>query len=644
MLAELKPTRLAAAMEAIPDGLCIYDADDRLIYFNQRYREVYPMHATVLELGAKFEDMLRIGVERGEFPDAIGREEDWIATRLEQHQNPKGPIEQRLAGGRWLRIEEKRTKDGDIVGLRSDITSFKHAEARYKQAQDRFRDFADAAGDWLWETDADLRFTYFSDNVERIVGVVPEWHYGKTREDILGKEADKDHWRAHLEDLRNHRPFRDFEYYRVGPGIAPRWLRTSGKPYFDEDGIFVGYRGCGSDITEQKEAEERLRISEAKLLASQKMEAIGRLTGGVAHDFNNIMQVIMGNAELLAFDPNIDRECVEAIVRATQRGSELTGRLLAYARRQTLAPQIIDLEALAGDAAKLLRRALGEAIEITVSCEVGLWAVYADPDQLETALLNLALNAREAMPKGGALEISCRNARVEEDHEIDALEVLHGEYVLLSVRDTGTGMTPEVKRRAVEPFFTTKEVGEGSGLGLSMVYGYAKQSRGHLTIESAEGAGTTVNLFLPRSETPNVAVADRRAAPVAEGQGELILVLEDDPDVRYMTVRMLRTLNYRVIEAGTAMEALGLLSVQTDIDLVLSDIGLPGGMDGYDFAAEARARYPGIRLAFISGYPASNLPDASASDTGITLLTKPFGKRELSALVRKLLETDTTGG
>ena len=321
--------RLLAAIEALPAGFSLYNADDRLALFNQRYREFYPRHADVLVAGKTFEENLRAGVERGEFADAIGREEEWIAERLRSHADPQGPIEQRLTNGRWLQIEERRTGDGETVGLRTDITDLKILEQALKQNEGRLRDLAEASADWFWEMDADLRFTYLTQNIERIVGDSPEWYYGKSREDLLADDYDREAWGRHLQTRRDRKPFRNFEYLRVGEGLEPRWLCASGVPKFAGDGAFLGYRGTGTDVTEKKRAEEKLHASEIRLLHAQKMESIGRLTGGIAHDFNNLLAVIQGNLELIEEQVSGDelQSRVGSALRPVARGA--TRRSLA---------------------------------------------------------------------------------------------------------------------------------------------------------------------------------------------------------------------------------------------------------------------------------------------------------------------------
>ncbi|MFD1156931.1 hybrid sensor histidine kinase/response regulator [Roseovarius aestuarii] len=631
--------RWRAALEAIPGGFCIFDQEDRLIFFNHRYREVYPKHSEFLRIGERFEDMLSVGVARGEFADAIGREEEWIGNRLAQHRNPCGPIEQKLSDGRWLRIEERRTPHGDIVGLRSDITIQKEIEVKYRRDKERFQGFADTAGDWLWEMDANFRFTYFSENVERIVGVPAAWHYGKSREELLGEEASSEFWQRHFQSMREHEPFRDLEYLRTGTGVEPQWLRISGKPFYDAEGNFAGYRGCGSDVTERKLTEERLRQSEAKLLHAQKMEAVGQLTGGIAHEFNNLLAVIQGNAELLDELGVVaeSSQFTSAILRASKRGADLTQRLLAFSRRQPLWPQSVNTCEMVSGLSDILQPTLGETINIQSIAPKGLWNAFADPGQIENALLNLALNARDAMPYGGELTIACANFTLDEDSSVDGSEIAAGDYVVLSVSDCGKGMSEDVQKHAFEPFYTTKEVGQGSGLGLSMVYGFAQQSGGLATIYSEEGKGTTVKLYLPRAPSKTDNQEKPKVEAVPRGQGETILVIEDDPQVRNLAEMMLQNLGYRVLSAEDAITAHQSVDSHPEIRLILSDVILPGGKNGPEFADELRVTHPEITIIFMSGYPVEAAKNNGFLGSDSVLLNKPFRVAELAKAVSKVL-------
>ncbi len=385
------------------------------------------------------------------------------------------------------------------------------------------------------------------------------------------------------------------------------------------------------DITERMQAEERLR-------QAQKMETVGQLTGGVAHDFNNLLAVIHGSAELLGDQVGADDPQVRAVIRATGRGAELTQHLLAFSRQQPLRPQSIDLAELTTGMLVLLKRTLGETIEIVTDQSSDLWPVLADPGQIESALLNLAINARDAMPEGGKLTIECMNACLDEAYVAQNPETAAGDYVVMAVSDTGVGMAPEVREHAFEPFFTTKEVGKGSGLGLSMVYGFVNQSGGHVTIYSEQGEGTTIKLYLPRS-TETAAVERKPATdevPVA--RGETVLVVEDDPEVRTLAVTLLSGLGYQVLEAATGAAALEQLGSPTRIDLLLTDVVMPGGMNGCELAVEVERRIPGIKVLYISGYPEDAIIHNGRLDADAELLQKPFRRADLAQAARRALD------
>ena len=382
------------------------------------------------------------------------------------------------------------------------------------------------------------------------------------------------------------------------------------------------------DISERKRMEEVLR-------QTQKMDAIGQLTGGVAHDFNNLLQVIMGNADLLASNRSVDPQIVEPILRAAERGAELTSQLLAYARKQTLLPKPVDMAEVVDGMQSMLSRTLGETIAITTASDDRLWPAFADSNQTQTALLNLALNARDAMPNGGDLKIRCSNVTLDENNHHEFPEANRGDYVALIVQDSGKGMSDDVRKRAVEPFFTTKGVGEGSGLGLSMVYGFAQQSGGHLGITSRLGEGTTVTLLLPRSIEASSLTrnADEPASRLPRGNGELILVLEDNTDVRALVVGFLKDLNYRSIEAAIAPEAIALLDAGHPVQAVISDVVLPGGISGRDFATRIAVDHPGIPVALMSGHPL----EAGSGELSDINLVKPFKIQTLATLLSEFV-------
>jgi signal transduction histidine kinase/ActR/RegA family two-component response regulator len=388
---------------------------------------------------------------------------------------------------------------------------------------------------------------------------------------------------------------------------------------------------------------EQRENAEGALRQVQKMEAMGQLTGGIAHDFNNLLQVIIGNLEVLQrrnLVANDDgKRMVASAVRNAERASTLTQRLLAFARRQPLNPKSLDVNKLVNGMSELLHRTLGESIRIETVLTGGIWRVAADANQLENALLNLAVNARDAMETGGKLTIETSNAFLD-DAYARTNEIKPGQYVVVAVTDTGTGMPIDVMQKAFEPFFTTKDVGKGSGLGLSQVYGFIKQSEGHAKIYSEPGDGTTIKLYLPR-----LAVAGEGAETAAEVQAlpegsseRLILVVEDDEDVRAHAVAILKELGYSVLEAGDGRSALRTLEAHPEVQLLFTDVGLPGGVNGRQLADDARQRCPELLVLFTTGYARNAIVHQGRLDPGVELITKPFTFAALATKVHALFE------
>jgi signal transduction histidine kinase len=389
----------------------------------------------------------------------------------------------------------------------------------------------------------------------------------------------------------------------------------------------------------------------ARLQQSQRLQAIGQLTGGVAHDFNNLLTVVLGNAELLAEQTQgAQRELAEMIVQAAGRGAELTQQLLAFARKQALDPRPTDVNQLVAGLDPMLRRTLGEHIEIESVRGAGLWPAMVDPGQLENALLNLCLNARDAMAEGGRLTIETANASLDRAYADRFPDVTPGQYVMIAVSDTGHGIAPEHLDKVFEPFFTTKEKGKGTGLGLAMVYGFIKQSAGHLNIYSEPGQGTTLKLYLPRAAKAEprgpggAGVAGEAsdstattAAPVLRGGRETVLVVEDDALVRRYACNELASLGYRVLDADSGARALAVLRERDDVDLLFTDIVMPGGLSGRDLADEALVLRPRLRVLYTSGYSENAIVHHGRLDPGVNLLAKPYRRAELARAVREAL-------
>ncbi|WP_038972354.1 ATP-binding protein [Bradyrhizobium genomosp. III] len=519
------------------------------------------------------------------------------------------------------------------ANLERDLKVRRRAEEDARASEERFRDYAETASDWFWETGPDHRFTYISDRAGAF-SMDNKALIGKRRTDAaFGRDAEPEKWRAHMAMLDRHEPFRKFEYRGRDTTGRMHHFSVNGQPVFAADGSFMGYRGSATDLTEQHETEERLR-------QSQKMDAIGQLTGGVAHDFNNVLTVITGTIEIiqegLADKPEF-AAIAQLIDDAAARGAEITSQLLTFARRQPLEPREIDVNALVIETAKLLRPILGAHIEIVTRLADDAWSAMADPSQLSSAIVNLAVNARDAMPGGGKLTIETANRELDDTDAAGDGDAMRGAFVMVAVADTGHGIPADIREHVFEPFFTTKGVGRGTGLGLSMVYGFAKQTGGTVAVESEEGRGTVMRLFLPRSKGE----APARTAPVqaldtARGH-ETILVVEDDPLVQGYVIARLGSLGYRTLVAGDGASALALVDQGAKFDLLFTDIIMPGGMNGRELADAVRLRRPGARVLYTSGYTDDAIVHEGHLDPGVALLRKPYRKSELSQKIREVL-------
>lgn len=443
--------------------------------------------------------------------------------------------------------------------------------------------------------------------------------------------------------------FRKLEQHRgtaalAGPdtgaaSVLPLSFRLDGHEYEiyrvpTPDGGFVV--SC-IDVTQRVQAEAMFR-------QTQKMEAIGQLTGGVAHDFNNLLQIVASNIDLVRSSPNDARNAqrLDTALVGTERGARLTRQLLAFARRQPLEPRPTNLGRLVTDMTELVRRSLGEAIQVETIIGGGLWNAIADPSQMENAVLNLAINARDAMPEGGTLTIEVANAFLDESYAAQHAEVTAGQYVMLAVSDTGVGMAPEVAARAFEPFFSTKPEGQGTGLGLSQVYGYVKQLGGHVKIYSEVDHGTTIKIYLPRTRQPEEALAPAPLMPIKMGQ-ETVLVVEDDEIVRAGVVDMLSDLGYRILQAGNAEAALAIVNSGAAIDILFTDVVMPGQIKTRDLVRQAQARLPNLAVLYTSGYTENAIIHNGRLDADVLLISKPYRREELARKLRTALEHVESG-
>jgi PAS domain S-box-containing protein len=489
-------------------------------------------------------------------------------------------------------------------------------------------------------------------------GIVSSWNVGAERikgyraHEIIGHHfsrfyTEKDR-AAGIPDLALDTAAREGKFeaegWRLRKDGSQYWASIVINPIRDETGALIGYAKITRDITERREAQIALARTQDQLAQAQKMEGIGQLTGGVAHDFNNLLTVIIGNLESVQrrLQPTpIDTRQVtgflDQALRGAHRASSLTHRLLAFARRQPLDPKPVDVSRLLSGMSDLLRRSIGEQVSIETVLAGGLWQINVDPNQLETGIINLAVNARDAMPNGGKLTIETANAFLDEVYAASQSEVVPGQYVVISVTDTGSGMSRDVQARVFEPFFTTKDIGQGTGLGLSQVYGFVKQSGGHVKIYSELGHGTSVKLYLPRLLSDDVTIEE--AEPVAHAPrstgDQTILAVEDDDDVRAHSTGILRELGYTVIEAVSATAAIQALRKHPEIVLLFTDVGLPGGTNGRQLADAAQTLRPDLKVLFTSGYARNAIVHDGRLEQGVQLITKPF---TYAALASKLSE------
>lgn len=617
--------QLENTLEHINDGFFTLSEDWCFTYINSRATEILKLSAQELlgrniwdafadGRGSRFEQNYVHTLSTGE----TSRFSAWYGDNLQA----------------WLQVTCYRVPNGLAVYFR-DVTEERQREEALRIAQERFDLLALATNDVIRDWDFRRDIVWWNENLEKQFGHRREvlepgpesWSnriHPDDRAEVLESihaviEGSEDHW--------------THEYRFLHGDGSPRRVIDRGFVIRDDNGRAVRMLGSMLDVTGQRELEERV-------LQAQKMEAVGQLTGGVAHDFNNLLTVLIGNAEILLDElppHNPLRRHAELSLSTAERGAELTNRLLAFARRQALQPEVVQLDRQLAGMQALLRRTLNESIDIEQVRGEDLWSAEVDPGQLEVALLNLAINARDAMPGGGRLILETANAWLDEDYAAQHADVIPGAYVRVSVSDTGEGMLPEVAERAFEPFFTTKEVGKGSGLGLSMVFGFVKQSGGHIKIYTEAGEGTTVKLYFPRAARAGDARPAPETAPSPRGL-EHILVVEDDELVRQHLVGQLQSLGYRVSSAGDGPAALRLLETIDEIDLLLTDIIMPGGINGPELAERVLSLRPGTRVLYTSGYTENAIVHHGRVDPGVALLSKPYRRQELASKVRSVLD------
>ena len=524
--------------------------------------------------------------------------------------------------------------EGDEIGLLVD--TFNALMSDIHKSEERFFLAVQGSNDGLWDwTDIENDVVWWSPRLYEQLGYAPD--EVKPSFAFFWKQVHPDDRGGIREAVRRHLeqriPF--VIECRIKAGLPEyRSFLARGQALWDDDGKPIRMAGSFQDITERKTIERQLA-------QAQKMEAVGQLTGGVAHDFNNLLAVVSLNLELVqektAHLPELD-ELVQRPLGAVRRGATLTQRLLSFSRLQSLSPKPTDLAQLIGGLEDMLRRTLGETIDVRINVADDASQVLVDAHQLESAILNLTLNARDAMPNGGALTIKTANAPLDEQYAREHDEVEAGDYVLLAISDSGTGIPAEALEHVFEPFFTTKEVDKGSGLGLSMVYGFIKQSKGHISVHSAVGNGTSINLYLPKAapKETDLPAAEENLGVRLMGR-ERILVVEDEEEVRRVTVQILRAEGYDVIEATDGPEALENIQGSGSIDLLFTDVVLPKGLNGTELAAKAEKMQPGLNTLFTTGYAETAVINTGGVKEGVNLITKPYRRKDLLLRVRSAI-------
>lgn len=540
-------------------------------------------------------------------------------------------------------IDAIRTDDGRLLGfakITRDITARQAAEEALRQSEQQFRLLVQGVTDYaIYMLDTTGHVSNWNAGAQRIKGY--------TKDEVVGSHFSRFYTE---EDRAMGLPARALSIARTeGRFEQEGWrMRKDGTRFFahviidalhDPTGALAGFAKITRDISEKRAAEEALKRTEKALQQAQKMEAIGKLTGGVAHDFNNLLQIISGNLQLLSIELAGNEKAqnrIDAALHGVSRGAKLASYLLAFGRRQALDPKVVNIGRFVVAMEDMLRRTLGEAIEIETVISGGLWNTLIDIAQVENALLNLAINARDAMEGSGKLTIEIGNAYLDDNYVKIYPDVSAGQYVMLAVTDTGTGMPQDILTHVFEPFFSTKPEGKGTGLGLSMVYGFVKQSGGHVQIYSEVGHGTTVKLYLPRSLKAEETVMVPSHTTMALGGSETILVAEDDHQLCATVVEMLTQLGYRVFKVHDAAGALAIIESGIHIDLLFTDVVMPGALRSTELARRAKIHLPDLAVLFTSGYTQNAIVHGGRLDPGVELLSKPYTREDLARKLRHI--------
>ncbi|MDD9946736.1 MAG: PAS domain-containing protein [Myxococcales bacterium] len=618
---------LAEAQRA-SEFLSLIDQDNRLLYVNHPQPGIgnYAGRSVFEFVAPEYHAAARTAIEQAR-ETGLPRHYESMAT---------GPNGQQSFYSNWIFHLPGTSASGVTAFVATDITEQRRMAAALEQADVTMRSLVDNAPDQILIVDRERR-VLFINRLE--LGLRPEEVLSRPAETLV-LPGDRKRVADQIERVIVSGQRSSFEATLQGPD-ARRYYSVRLGPIL-LDGRVNRVIMIVTDMTERRQAEREKAQLAAQLQQAQKMEALGQLTGGVAHDFNNLLTAIGGNIELAGSDPDLSPQASEFLreaVKAVQRAAELTQRLLAFSRKQQLQPTVENVNTLVSGMRSLLQRTLGEAVEIVMSQQAGLWPCEVDRSLLEHAVVNLAVNARDAMPGGGCLSIETANVELPMDLGAAQPPLSPGAYVRMMVSDDGVGMSEEVMRQAMEPFYTTKEVGEGSGLGLSMVYGFVAQSGGHVELRSELGRGTTVDILLPRARRDEEVARPAAAEPPPQwGAGQLVLVVEDESQLRDLSCRMLERLGYRTLSAGNAREALARLEHSPAVGLLFTDVVIPGRVNGLELAKQARAKRPDLRVLFTTGYAEGVAGTALPAHTDMQLLRKPFGIQELATSMQRTFD------
>ncbi|MBS0375726.1 MAG: PAS domain-containing protein [Proteobacteria bacterium] len=632
---------LRRTLDGLPFSVGVLNASGELVEINRAWREFAGDRALIglrYGFGDHYARLCREAIERcASGPTAATGVEDVISGRSAEFE-----LDYRVADELGARLLQMSVRPLDVDGQRGaivthkDITDLERAHGAARATKEFFELILDSLPLNIAYVNRRREFVYANRGYEEWFQLPLAALQGRRLEEM----STADNYRQMAPRIESVLSGSTVEYLaRSRRGDEEHELAVTYLPH-TVDGQVAGFFAVVQDVTVERRLEQELRHA-------QKLEAIGQLTGGIAHDFNNLLSVVIGNLQLLErplkAEPRHAGHIATAL-RAALRGADLTRRLLAFARQQVLEPRVLNATRQISGTEDLIRRTLGPTIEVESDLRPDTWSIYADAAQLESSVLNLAINARDAMPAGGRLSLATRNRTLGADDPERHPKLPPGDYVEISVGDTGVGMSPEVAKRAFEPFFTTKETGKGTGLGLSMVYGFAEQSGGVATIASVPGRGTTVRMYFPRSQAPGSLASDGESE-VGElpGGSETVLVVDDDADVRATAASALRVLGYRVLEAGNGHAALATLARERDVALLLADLILPGGMPGAELAARADGVRPGLRVLHTSAFSQPGLRELSAP-AGTEVLHKPYAIGELARRVRAVLDRETDDG